>query len=202
VRGTRKEAEREVGRVVVKVDEGRHVASAPIELAELLDRWLDVKRRMVEASTLSSYEWIARTYIRPARCAQGGVAAADRPGRTVRVASCAWALGSHRAHLPHRDAPVTRAGSQVGCHRPQPCRRCHATTPAPARGRATECGAGARAAGGGVRLRGRLRHLPVDAGVNGMSAWRSVRAALERHRPRPRRARHPTVGDRRRRRAA
>jgi integrase len=65
VRGTRKEAEREVVRVVVEVDEGRHVASAPIEFGELLDRWLDVKRRMVEASTLSSYEWIARTHIRP-----------------------------------------------------------------------------------------------------------------------------------------
>lgn len=66
VRGTRREAEREIARVVVEVDEGRHVASAPLTFDELLDRWLDVKRRTVEASTLSSYEWIARTYVRPA----------------------------------------------------------------------------------------------------------------------------------------
>jgi hypothetical protein len=52
VRGTRREAEREVARVVVEVDEGRHVASARLALDELLDRWLDVKRRTVEASTL------------------------------------------------------------------------------------------------------------------------------------------------------
>jgi len=66
VRGSRREAEREVARVVVEVDEGRHVASAPLSFGELLDRWLDVKRRTVEASTLSSYEWIARANVRPA----------------------------------------------------------------------------------------------------------------------------------------
>lgn len=66
VQGTRREAEREVARVVVEVDEGRHVASAPLTFGELLDRWLDVKRRTVEASTLASYEWIARRYVRPA----------------------------------------------------------------------------------------------------------------------------------------
>lgn len=66
VRGTRREAERELARVVVEADEGRHVAAAPLTFGELLDRWLDVKRRTVEASTLASYEWIARTYVRPA----------------------------------------------------------------------------------------------------------------------------------------
>lgn len=39
---------------------------APLTFGELLDRWLDVKRRTVEPSTLASYEWIARTYERPA----------------------------------------------------------------------------------------------------------------------------------------
>jgi integrase len=80
VRGTRRDAEREVARVVVEVDEGRHVAAAPIEFGELLDRWLDVKRRTVEASTLSSDEWIARSYV---RSAQGRVAAADRSRRAL-----------------------------------------------------------------------------------------------------------------------
>ena len=66
VRGTRREAEQELARVVVEAGEGRHVAAAPLSFGELLDRWLDVKRRTVEVSTLSSYEWIARTYVRPA----------------------------------------------------------------------------------------------------------------------------------------
>ncbi len=65
VTGTRRDAERELSRLLVEVDEGRHTASAPVTLDQLLDRWLKVKSRQVEASTMNSYEWIARTYIRP-----------------------------------------------------------------------------------------------------------------------------------------
>lgn len=64
--GTRREAERELARLVVDAGEGRFSASAPMTFGELLDRWLAVKERSVEASTLKSYEWIARTYLRPA----------------------------------------------------------------------------------------------------------------------------------------
>ena len=66
IRGTRREAERELSRLLVEVDEGRHAAAAPITFGELLDRWLDVKRRLVEPKTIESYEWVARKYIRPA----------------------------------------------------------------------------------------------------------------------------------------
>jgi integrase len=52
--------------LLVEVDEGRHTAAAPMRLGALLDRWLAVKKLAVEPTTLSSYEWIARTYIRPA----------------------------------------------------------------------------------------------------------------------------------------
>ncbi|QGG96680.1 hypothetical protein [Actinomarinicola tropica] len=38
VRGTRREAEREMARLVVEVDEGRHAAAAPLTFGELLDR--------------------------------------------------------------------------------------------------------------------------------------------------------------------
>lgn len=66
VRGTRREAERELSHLLVEVDEGRHAAAAPITFGELLDRWLDVKRRLVEPKTIESYEWVARKYVRPA----------------------------------------------------------------------------------------------------------------------------------------
>ena len=66
VRGSRREAERELSRLLVEVDEGRHAAAAPMTFGELLDRWLDVKRRMVEPKTIESYEWVARKYVRPA----------------------------------------------------------------------------------------------------------------------------------------
>lgn len=66
VRGTRRDAERELSRLLVDVDEGRFVASPAMTLNDLLDRWLEVKRQHVEPSTWSSYEWIARKYVRPA----------------------------------------------------------------------------------------------------------------------------------------
>jgi len=70
VRGTRREAERELARVVVEVDEGRHAAAAPMIYGELLDRWLDVKRRTVDPKTIESYEWVAKRYVRPALAAR------------------------------------------------------------------------------------------------------------------------------------
>src|SRR5205807_4196979 len=41
-------------------------AAAAMTLGELLDRWLAVKKLAVEASTLKSYEWVSRKYVRPA----------------------------------------------------------------------------------------------------------------------------------------
>jgi integrase len=66
VTGTRRDADRELSRLLVEADEGRFVATAAMTLDVVLDRWLDVKRQSVERSTLKSYEWIARTHIRPA----------------------------------------------------------------------------------------------------------------------------------------
>lgn len=66
VQGSKREAERELARVVVEVDEGRHVAAGPITFVELLDRWLEVKRLSVEPTTLRPYEWVAAKYLRPA----------------------------------------------------------------------------------------------------------------------------------------
>ncbi|MDP9426064.1 MAG: hypothetical protein M3P37_08505 [Actinomycetota bacterium] len=54
--GTRREAERALARLVVEVDEARHVVAAPMTFGELLDRWIAVKGQSVEASTLKSYE--------------------------------------------------------------------------------------------------------------------------------------------------
>jgi len=66
ITGTRRDADRELSRLLVEVDEGRHAAAGPMTFGELLDRWLAVKQLAVEPTTLKSYEWIARKYIRPA----------------------------------------------------------------------------------------------------------------------------------------
>lgn len=66
VRGSRRDAERALARLVVEADEGRYAAAAPMTFGELLDRWLAIKKLAVEPTTLSSYEWVARRYLRPA----------------------------------------------------------------------------------------------------------------------------------------
>lgn len=65
VRGTKAQAEVELARLLVEAGEGRHAAAAPMTFGELLDRWLAVKKLAVEPTTLSSYELVARTYLRP-----------------------------------------------------------------------------------------------------------------------------------------
>jgi integrase len=65
VTGSRREAERELSRVLADVEDGRYSPSAAMSLDQLLDRWLDVKAISIEPSTLSSYRWIAGQYVRP-----------------------------------------------------------------------------------------------------------------------------------------
>lgn len=65
VRGTKREAQRVMTRLVVEVDDGRHVAAAATSVGEVLERWLEIKATVVEPTTLASYRWIATTYVVP-----------------------------------------------------------------------------------------------------------------------------------------
>jgi integrase len=65
VRGTKREAQRVMARLVTEVDEGRHVAAAASRFGDVLERWLEVKATVVEPTTLASYRWIATTYLSP-----------------------------------------------------------------------------------------------------------------------------------------
>lgn len=105
VSGTKRNAERELARLVVEVDDGRHVPSAPVAFGELLDRWLELKATTVEATTVEGYRWVVERYARPAfgnrkvasirtlelddwyQSLRAGGGAAGRPlsGRTVRI---------------------------------------------------------------------------------------------------------------------
>ena len=65
VKGTKREAERALARLVTEVDEGRHSASAAGTFGNLLDRWLETKAQSVDPSTISSYRWVTEKYITP-----------------------------------------------------------------------------------------------------------------------------------------
>lgn len=146
VRGSRREAEREMSRLLVEVDEGRHAAAAPITVGKLLDRWLELKRRMVEPKTIESYEWVARRYVRPAL--------AERKVASLRAIDLDTLYSElHKrgfsapdsADLPHGHPSYAGTGAAVGADRSQPGGRCHATGATPSGDRAAHSGTGADA---------------------------------------------------------
>jgi len=50
-----------------QLEEARHAVAGPMTSGDELDRWLDVKRRTVEAKTIESYEWVARKLLAAAK---------------------------------------------------------------------------------------------------------------------------------------
>jgi len=137
VRGTRREADQELARMVVEAGEGRWTPSAPMTMAELLERWLKLKATTVEQSTVSNYEWIARQYVVPAfgdrkvagiRTMEldefyarlrlsGGVESRPLSGRTVRICHTVMRQSLDQARKwgviarnPARDATPPSAG--------------------------------------------------------------------------------------------
>lgn len=66
VRGTKREAQRAMAKLVTEVDGGRHVPAAKRRFGELLDQWLEVKASTVEESTIEDYRYYVARYIKPA----------------------------------------------------------------------------------------------------------------------------------------
>lgn len=66
VRGTKREAQRAMAKLVTEVDGGRHVPAAKRKFGELLDQWLEVKASTVEESTIEDYRFYVTRYIKPA----------------------------------------------------------------------------------------------------------------------------------------
>src|SRR5215216_491496 len=66
VRGTKREAQRVMARLVAEVDDGRHVPGAKRKFGDVLDLWLEVKASTIDESTIDDYRYYARRYIKPA----------------------------------------------------------------------------------------------------------------------------------------
>lgn len=66
MQGTKREAERRSAGWSWRSTKAATSPPKPLTVHPAADRWLEVKALAVEQSTLASYEWIARTYVRPA----------------------------------------------------------------------------------------------------------------------------------------
>jgi integrase len=66
VRGTRKDAERELTRLLRTADTGEHVDPSRMTVGQWLELWLDTIRAEVSPKTHESYTEIVRCYLKPA----------------------------------------------------------------------------------------------------------------------------------------
>lgn len=66
VRGTKKDAERELAKLVHALNTGDYVEPAKLTLAEYLEQWLDSARANVSGKTYERYEEIVRRHLAPA----------------------------------------------------------------------------------------------------------------------------------------
>lgn len=65
MRGTKAEAERALAKLLTEVDERRYAEPGSLTVAELLERFLELKARQVHPSTLAGYRTVARCSVNP-----------------------------------------------------------------------------------------------------------------------------------------
>ena len=105
VRGTRREAERELRRLLRSVDTGEHVDPNRIKVREWLARWLDTTRAEVAAKSAERYAEIANNFLIPAL---GNLQLSKLAPADIQDAYNRWANGGRRDGKPGGLAPRTR----------------------------------------------------------------------------------------------
>ncbi len=82
VRGTKRDAQTALARLVAEIADGRYAKPSATTVAELLDRWLELKAHQVAATTLANYRIVVDQYLRrplgPVRLAKLRAADLDR----------------------------------------------------------------------------------------------------------------------------
>jgi integrase len=104
IRGTRKDAERELTRLLRTADTGEHVDSSRITVRQWLAHWLGTVRAEVSPKTFERYEEIVRSYWLPAL---GNVVLVKLTPSQVQKAHNAWAV-SRLDRKPGGLSPATR----------------------------------------------------------------------------------------------
>lgn len=105
VRGSRKEADRELRRLLRSVDTGEHVDPNRITVREWLGTWLDAIRQEVAPKSFERYEEIVRNYLVPAL---GNMQLVKLAPVHIQSAYTGWASGGRRDGRTGGLSPQTR----------------------------------------------------------------------------------------------
>src|SRR5262249_41960824 len=105
VRGTRKDAERELTRLLRTTDTGEHVDPTRMTVGGWLDRWIKTVSTEVSPKTHESYAEIVRCYLKPAL---GGHHLDKLVPSHIQDAYNRWAVSGRRDRRPGGLSPSTR----------------------------------------------------------------------------------------------
>jgi integrase len=105
VRGSRKDAERELRRLLRAIDVGEHVGVTRMSVGQWLDRWLDMVRGESSSATHARYEMVVANYLRPA---WGGLQLSKITPTHIQDTYAKWAKGGRRDGRAGPLAPSTR----------------------------------------------------------------------------------------------
>jgi hypothetical protein len=104
VRGSRKEAEKELRRLLRSLDTGEHVDPNRITVREWLESWLGAVRQEVAPKSFERYDEIVRNYLIPAL---GNLQLAKLAPAHIQNAYNGWANGGRRDGRPGGLSPQT-----------------------------------------------------------------------------------------------
>ena len=105
VRGTRKDAERELTRLLRTADTGEHVDPSRMTVRQWLKTWLDTVRSEISPKSYERYSEIVRCYLVPAL---GQFALMNLAPTQIQKAYSAWAIGGRRHGKAGGLSPLTR----------------------------------------------------------------------------------------------
>lgn len=105
VKGSRKDAERELRQRLDAIDRGEHVDPNRLTMAEWLTRWLDTVRSEISPRTFETYNDLVRHYLSPAL---GSVPIAKLTELDIQGAYTRWATSGRRDGKPGGVSAITR----------------------------------------------------------------------------------------------
>src|SRR5262249_42490877 len=105
VRGTRKDAERELTRLLRTADTGEHIDPSRMTVRQWLKTWLDTVRSEISPKSYERYSEIVRCYLVPAL---GQFALTNLAPIQIQNAYSAWATGGRRDGKAGALSPLTR----------------------------------------------------------------------------------------------
>lgn len=105
VRGDRKDAEKELRRLLRTLDVGEHVDPSRLSVRQWLEQWLETVRAEVSPKTHERYGEIVRNFLIPAF---GNVALTKLVPAQIQAAYNTWAAGGRRDGKPGGLSPQTR----------------------------------------------------------------------------------------------